>query len=182
VCRFDIKRAQPGDFLAIAALDRVVWQKSRHPEFIPDGEHVWRVWVEHALVYVAWEESRLLGAVLAFPCVDGTFCVHKVFVREDARGRGVATRLFGAILEQLDRLAVDVFLTVDPANTAAQKLYAQWGLTERRLVRGYYRRQEDRLILTRRHGSLSQSASARQTPSTPTAQGPACPTQTRCRR
>jgi ribosomal protein S18 acetylase RimI-like enzyme len=145
-----IRRATPQDFLAIAALDREAWRENRNPEFIPDGEHVWRVWVEHAVVYCALDGPELIGAVLAFPCLDGAYWLHKVFVAKTHRGRGTASRLFEALLTELDRMGVDVFLTVDPANAAALRLYGRWGFTERTLIRGYYRKSEDRFVLGRR--------------------------------
>ena len=48
-----IDRAEPSEFLAIAHLDRLVWRNYPQSEFIPDGEHVWRVWCEYANVLVA---------------------------------------------------------------------------------------------------------------------------------
>ena len=75
-----LRQAEPNDFLAIAALDRVVWKDSANSEYIPDGEHVWRLWVEHALVYVAVEDEEVIGAALSFPSVSGDYFLHKVFV------------------------------------------------------------------------------------------------------
>ena len=145
-----VDRAQPRDFLEIAALDRVAWQQNRNPEFIPDGEHVWRIWCEFALVYTARNDGRLAGVILAFPCVDSRFCVHKVMVAQECRGQGLGSRLFAILLEELDRRGVAAFLTVDPVNSAAIALYEKWGFSERVLVPGFYRPEEDRLVLTRR--------------------------------
>ena len=146
-----IEPACPRDFLAVAALDRVAWQSSPDSEFIPDGEHVWRIWCEHALTYVAraGTDGVLLGVVVAFPCVDGPYCLHKVMVTEAARGQGVGSRLFAALFEALDQRQAACFLTVFPGNAAAIKLYRNWGFTEEVFVPGYYRETEDRLVLTR---------------------------------
>lgn len=146
-----IRRARVDDFLAIAALDREAWRENRHSDFIPDGEHVWRAWVEHALVWCAQDGERIVGAVLAFPCTDGSYWLHKVFVARDRRGDGIGSRLFEGILAELDRLHVEVSLTVDPVNKAAIALYEKWGFTQSRLEPGYYREHEDRLVLTRPH-------------------------------
>ncbi|MCP4643436.1 MAG: GNAT family N-acetyltransferase [bacterium] len=146
----DIRRATPADFLAIAALDREAWKDNRHPEFIPDGEHVWRMWTEHALVFAAVEDQAVAGAVLAFPCTDGQYCLHKVFVDTAHRGKSIGSKLFDVLLAEIDALGVDVFLTVDPVNEAAIKLYDRWGFTDREFVSGFYRAHEDRLVLTRR--------------------------------
>ena len=62
---FSLRRAEPRDFLEIAALDRVVWT-GEHDRFIPDGEHVWRVWCEYARVVVA-ESAALPDGPLFVP-------------------------------------------------------------------------------------------------------------------
>ncbi len=159
----EIRRATVTDFMPIAALDRTAWSRNRNAEFIPDGEHVWRLWVEHGLVYCAVREGEIVGAIVAFPCLPGAdhedrslssdhkslFCVHKAFVIEALRGQQVGTRLFEALLAELDRLGAESFLTVDPINEAGIRLYEKWGYTERRFVKGYYRPHEDRFVLTR---------------------------------
>jgi [ribosomal protein S18]-alanine N-acetyltransferase len=146
----NIERAQPKDFLAVAALDRMAWKQNQHSEFIPDGEHVWRVWCQYALVYVAKKEEKVAAAVLAFPCSDGSYCLHKVMVDESCRGEGIGSKLFEVLLAEIDRLKVDVFLTVDPINENAIKLYTKWGFTERTLVPGFYREYENRFVLIRK--------------------------------
>ena len=150
------RRAQAGDFLAIAALDRRAWLQNRHAEYIPDGEHVWRVWCEYALVYCAVDPENgtaggdtVVAAILAFPTENGPYWVHKVFVDQAHRGQGVGSRLFDLLLVEIDHLGVDAALTVDPVNEAAKALYAKWGFTEAQLVKGYYRDYEDRYVLTR---------------------------------
>ncbi len=147
------ERATAPAFLAVAALDREAWQGNRNPEFIPDGEHAWRLWVEHALVIVAREHSEVIGAILAFPCLSGAWCVHKVFVRKDKRGCGIGTKLFSVLLREIDRIGADCFLTVDPLNKRALKLYESWGFGAPKFVKGYYRAEEDRIVLTRESAS-----------------------------
>ena len=163
-----IKRAQERDFLVIAALDREAWKGNRAGEFIPDGEHAWRHWVEHALVFVAREAggegedaataastvpgeaaTRVVGAALAFPCDSGAWCVHKLFVEPARRGVGIGGRLLAALLAELDRRKLSCFLTVDPENRAAIALYEARGFTDKRLVKGYYRANEDRYVMSR---------------------------------
>ncbi len=144
-------RAGSRDFLAIAALDRQAWKASAHADFIPDGEHVWRIWVDGALVYLARLNSEVVGAILAFPVIGGDYCLHKVMVSPAYRGRGIGSCLFGALLAEVDRAGgKNCFLTVSPENIVALKLYEKWGFTKREFVAGYYREQEDRYVLTRR--------------------------------
>ncbi|HEY3415430.1 MAG TPA: N-acetyltransferase [Armatimonadota bacterium] len=147
-----IRPATPEDFLGIAALDRLVWTGPRD-QFIPDGEHVWRVWCEHALVWVVDTDSlppgpwgTIAGAVLLFPTTGGELFLHKVFVHPACAGRGLGTRLLDTALADV---SAPVLLTVDPANTRALTLYHKLGFTTRAEVRGYYRPEEDRLLLVR---------------------------------
>ncbi|NLF30283.1 MAG: GNAT family N-acetyltransferase [Planctomycetes bacterium] len=145
----DIRAATPDDFLAIAELDRRAWLQNRRGEFIPDGEHVWRCWCQCAITLVATDGTGVVGAAVAFPCIDGRYMVHKIFVDRDRRGRGIGGRLLGSLLERLDQRRATAFLTVDPVNAAALALYERHGFCEREFVKGYYRPDEDRFVLTR---------------------------------
>ena len=145
-----IRHARRQDFLQVAALDRGAWLNSRHGRFIPDGEHVWRIWCEYGLTFVASRRGTIIGAILAFPTVNQAYCLHKVMVATGSRGQGVGGKLMQAMLRAIDRRKADVFLTVDPSNESALRLYKKWGFTSRRLVRGFYRKNEDRYVLTRR--------------------------------
>ncbi len=142
-----IRRAGPADFLAVARLDREAWTESRHATFIPDGEHAWRLWVEHAIVVEV--DGEVVGAALAFPTQLDTYCLHKIFVERSRRGQGLGGDLMAATLKEVEALGVACFLTVDPVNEAAITLYENWGFTERTFVEGYYRPEEDRLVLTK---------------------------------
>ena len=145
-----IRQAVPQDFLEIAALDREAWTEGKNHEFIPDGEHIWRIWMEHAVVFCAEIDSRIAGAILAIPCVNGDYCIHKVFVKKEFRGKGLGSRLFEVLLKDIDEQNLRTFLTVDPDNKAAISLYEKWGFKERRFVKAFYRQAEDRYVLTRK--------------------------------
>ena len=69
---------------------------------------------------------------------------------EEHRGKGIGTKLIDAVLSELDEVGGDCFLTVNPSNDAALRLYESWGFTEREFVAGFYRDNEDRFVLTRR--------------------------------
>ena len=143
-------RAQPQDFLGIAELDRHAWSDSPYAGSIPDGEHVWRVWVAGAYVYVARDGAQVVGAVVAFPTRQGVLFVHKVMVENRYRGCGIGTRLFDLLLEEIDTsVRASCFLTVAPSNEAAVQRYERIGFTERQFVSGYYREDEDRYVMTR---------------------------------
>ena len=144
-----IRAATIDDFLRIAELDRVSWEDNRNGEFIPDGEHVWRIWCEHAIVGVADLQGSIGGVVLAFPCRDGTYCLHKIFVDRPRRGVGLGIALMDYILRIADDNQLMMFLTVDPGNAKALALYRSSGFGRESLYTGYYRSNEDRLVLTR---------------------------------
>lgn len=145
-----IERAKVGDFLSIAALDRIAWQDAPFGDVIPDGEHTWRIWCEHALTYVARAATgELAGVALAFPGIDSLYCLHKAMVHPLFRGCGVGSALFSELLKALDARKASCFLTVAPGNEAALTLYKKWGFSDELFVPGYYRPAEDRLVLTR---------------------------------
>lgn len=145
----EIRAAVPRDFLAVAALDRVAWGDDPVDAFIPDGEHVWRLWCEHALTFVAEREGEIVGAAVAFLCLDGRYCLHKIFVSADCRGAGVGSELMRAILARIDEDGAETFLTVNPVNEAAQTVYRRWGFEPHELVKGFYREAEDRWVYVR---------------------------------
>jgi len=144
------QQADSSDFLEVAALDREAWKQNRNSEYIPDGEHVWRIWMEHALAYTAKETGKVVGAILAFPCMSQQWFVHKVFVDLEKRGNGIGTRLFETLLAEIDRIEVDCFLTVDPAYGDTIRFYEKLGFMDKAFFPGYYRANEDRYVLTRR--------------------------------
>ncbi len=144
-----ISRATATDFIQIAALDRVAWRQHRAGELIPDGQHVWRQWCEHSIVYIAKSGNDVVGAILAFRCLDELFCLHKVIVDVKCRGQGVGSKLFEALLKDLDQRQMDSFLTVDPVNEPAVRLYEKWGFVGSPVIKDYYGPGKDRIVMKR---------------------------------
>lgn len=156
-----IQTARPGDAVALAALDAVAWSGGAHPERIPDGEHVWRIWIDGAWVFVARAGDVLAGAIVAFPVRGGDLFVHKVMVAADHRRRGIGTRLFEALLDEVDATSgAACFLTVDPAHADAVRRYEALGFTEKEYVAGFYRDDEDRYVMRRPSAARPRSAHA----------------------
>ena len=145
----EIDVAVPTDFLAIAALDRIAWIHTGE-QFIPDGEHVWRVWCEHATVLIcrgtppSESTGNILAALVMFPTRGGCLFLHKIMVHPASRGEGIGTALMRNALAQAKS---SVLLTVDPANDAAVRLYVNFGFREHEHIKGYYRPHEDRLVM-----------------------------------
>lgn len=145
-----IEPARCGDFLNVAALDRIAWLHTGE-KYIADGEHVWRVWCEYATVLVARQTGEPLetsadigGVLLMFPTRQGEAFLHKIMVHPALRGQGLGSDLMRAALADAQTA---VLLTVDPANAAAVQLYRNFGFQVRELVKGYYRPHEDRYVM-----------------------------------
>src|SRR5262245_52629621 len=138
-----IETARASDYLHVAALDRIAWPIM--PDvFIPDGEHIWRVWSDTATLLVARvidpathlrESGNIAGALVQFPTKHGELFLHKIMVHPDCRGARIGTQLMKAALTQAD---APVLLTVDPDNLPAVQLYQQLGFTVRAHIRGFY--------------------------------------------
>jgi phosphinothricin acetyltransferase len=148
---YEIGVANTTDFLNVAALDRIAWPDMRET-FIPDGEHIWRVWSDHAVLLVARVQSRgpltesedIAGALVMFPTKGTELFLHKIMVHPICRGKGIGTALMKSALEGT---SVPVLLSVDPDNGPAVSLYEQFGFATRERIDGYYRPHEDRLIM-----------------------------------
>jgi ribosomal protein S18 acetylase RimI-like enzyme len=145
-----IEPARSEDAEAIAALDAVAWSGGAHPERVPDGEHVWRIWLDGAFVLVARESGELVGAIVAFPVRSGELFVHKLMVAGTHRRHGIGTRLFEALLDEIDAVSgAACFLTVDPSHADAVRRYEALGFTQKEYVSGFYRDDEDRWVMRR---------------------------------
>ncbi len=150
-----IEAAKSTDYLNVAALDRIAWPIV--PDvFIPDGEHIWRVWSDVATLLIARQASDapplrdshdIAGALVQFPTKQGELFLHKIMVHPDCRGAGIGTQLMRAALAQAN---VPVLLTVDPQNAPAVKLYESLGFSVREHIRGFYRPHEDRYLMVYR--------------------------------
>ena len=146
-----IEPARATDYMNVAALDRLAWPIV--PDvFIPDGEHIWRVWSDTATLLVARrvddlplrESNDIAGALVQFPTNRGELFLHKIMVHPDCRGTGIGTELMKAALAEAD---VPVLLTVDPNNAPAVKLYQSLGFTIREHIHGFYRSHENRYLM-----------------------------------
>jgi [ribosomal protein S18]-alanine N-acetyltransferase len=147
-----IAAARPDEFLRVAALDRLAWPHAPQT-FIPDGEHIWRIWCDYATLLVArladdttalLETGHVAGALVMFPTKQGELCLHKIMVHPNCRGTGIGSALMRRALEGAD---APVLLTVDPNNASAVALYRKFGFEVRERIDGYYRPHEDRLVM-----------------------------------
>ncbi|MGJ8563903.1 MAG: GNAT family N-acetyltransferase [Alphaproteobacteria bacterium] len=145
-----VRRANIDDWEAISAIDKTAWALNRNSDFIADGEHVWRVWVEYAFVAVSLESGDIAGFILAFPTVqENLFFLHKILIKPEFRGRSHGDKLMRFCNDYADAGGISLKLTTDSNNIAMQALAKRSGYSEEDFVKGYYRSNEDRYVLVR---------------------------------
>lgn len=146
-----IMRAQVIDLLEIAGLDRTGWSRNRNADYIADGEHVWRHWIDYALTFIARAPGgALLGFVVAFPTIKQRhYYLHKLLIADGRRGEGLGGALLDPLCQILDRNKLSIELSSDTNNGPMHSLVTRYGFVEDRLEKGYYRENEDRLIFIR---------------------------------
>jgi len=148
---YEIRKAEHRDFLEISHLDREAWRENRHSENIPDGEHIWRLWVEYSTVFVATDSDRIVGASIMFKADEGClYLLHKIFIVRELRNRKIGHLFFSKIGEFLDCARYDCLLTTDPVNERMVHLCQKFGFLEKTFVPSYYRKNEDRFVLRRK--------------------------------
>ncbi len=144
----EYRKVLPNDFLQISEIDRLSWKENENSEFIPDGEHAWRLWCEYAVVFGCFKDDRIIGAALTFKSeFEELYAIHKIFVLNEHRGEGHGSALMEMTLDYINEKKSRAFLTVDPQNKNAIALYTKMGFTQKKLVKGYYRNYEDRFIM-----------------------------------
>lgn len=143
--------ANKRDFLRLAEIDRLAWVDNSNSEFIPDGEHIWRLWVEYSRVFVVEIDGRIIGASIMFISDDHDllYLLHKMFVNKEYRGIGCGKLMFNEIAQCLDKCQKACMFTTDPENKGMQILSSQFGFAKARFEKSYYRDNEDRLIMMR---------------------------------
>lgn len=91
---------------------------------------------DHGRVVLAVAGGAVVGYALLIPYWSNEFAgrvlfVDELFVRPEARGRGIGGGLVRAVLREPPYEAVAVFLEVSPANPRARRLYESLGFRER---------------------------------------------------
>ena len=112
-------------------------------------EDFWRETKNELAEYVVGElDGKIVAYAGAWVSFDQAEVMH-VAVEPELRGQGVGTLIFGALIEAVKkRGAKSVTLEVRPSNTAAVKLYENFGLKSVGRRKGYYLDNgEDELIM-----------------------------------
>lgn len=145
-----VRRAKVKDFSLIADLDRRIWRDLPYASTMTDSESVWRLWCEYAHVYVAFDDSEVVGVGLMFSADSGSFYIlHKFFVRRSHRGVGVGKRLMACVTRDLDFMHMECRTVVSPENEPMLKLTESFGFTNKVLRQNYFREEEDQYVLRR---------------------------------
>jgi ribosomal protein S18 acetylase RimI-like enzyme len=101
---------------------------------------------------VAASPTRLVGYSFGVPSTDNTFAwLFGLAVDPNHRNRGYGTTLTRGTLTLLGTMGVEtVYLTVEPANHPAIRLYRSFGFSETEYRKNYFGAGEHRLVMTRR--------------------------------
>ena len=133
-----IRRATTADRETLHELYRAFFAEQPPPEY-------YGVSIEHeltevdeivgdGLAFVADEDGAIAGFALARRKEGTRGVLSDIYVRPEARRKGLATALTAAVTDALAESGVThVTLSVDPQNAAARAAYASWGFREQEL-------------------------------------------------
>ncbi len=122
-----IERASKTESLAIEQLDKTAWDQSSSTGPINDSDITWRLWIEHAFVFTAKDDSKVVGAALAFPTLNDKFCLHKIFIHNRYRNSQIASRLVASTLHEIDSIGSEIFVNIFSDNEKAIYLFEKHG-------------------------------------------------------
>lgn len=109
----------------------------------------WKPLTEHAYVYKAVFNGKIIGGVLAVPTKKiGTIYVDSLFVDTKFRHHGIATKLIAKI-ENLARCR-EIILDTMLQWKEAVKLYKRLGFRSVKLMKNYYEDGTDRILMVKR--------------------------------
>lgn len=141
--RIRIRRMGAADLAAVMTIETssytVPWSEATFRGLLRRGD---------ADVVVAEADGELIGYAAAWFVADQAE-LGNIAVAESWRRRGVGARLVETVLERAgERGMREVFLEVRPSNTAARRLYEQFGFREVSRRRNYYAEpREDAVVM-----------------------------------
>ena len=99
---------------------------------------------------MAKQDQKVVGVALSFPSTaPNIHFVHKIFIAAGCRGKGLGKKLMKEMCGKYDANKITAHLTTDTNNKAIQRLAEVVGFSERELIKGYYRANEDRWLYKR---------------------------------
>jgi [ribosomal protein S18]-alanine N-acetyltransferase len=142
-----VRPAGPDDFESLHDVDGRVFGELAYPYFVL--RQLFDAFPECWLV--AAGPTGLVGYSVGLPSVDRTCAwLFGLAVDSNHRNRGYGTRLTQETLDLLGSLGVaTVYLTVEPGNGVASRLYRRFGFSEAGDRENYFGPGEHRLLMTR---------------------------------
>ncbi len=143
-----ITHAWDCDLPAIVVLERAAFVAA---EQWSEGSWASELAADDRCVLAARDAEGELVGVATFGCVADMADLHRVIVRADARGRGIASALVRAGIEWSAAVGADrMLLEVRPDNDSALRLYERLGFATLTRRSDYYGAGVDALVMCRR--------------------------------
>lgn len=142
---FEVKRAELGDDKKLMELEARCFRIKYERNFI----WFWKPFTQHAYVYKAIFDKKIVGGILAFPTKHpGTIYIESIFVDTKFRDHGVATRL----IEKVSKHAGcrELILDTMPGWKNAINLYRKQGFRVVKKLKNYYEDGTDRVLMVKR--------------------------------
>lgn len=142
---FQTGPATKAEIAAIAELEHAAFGEHCYPSFL--FRQAFDLWPE--LLWCVRDNQQVLAYLLAAPMLHRpkVLNIMSVAVAPSQQGKGVGQLLVQSFC-QSQQQNVDIFwLTVDPQNQSAQRLYQRLGFTIARYEEDYYHPGEPRLVM-----------------------------------
>ena len=140
-----IRKMTEEDVAAVAALEKEnfsrPWSYDAFYKTLSD---------ENYIVIIAKEADALLGYCVLL-CTGEEADITNVCTATTARGKGVATEMLTALMEEgCDRGVTEFFLEVRESNTPARSLYTKLGFEEIGMRKNYYEEPREHAVLMKK--------------------------------
>lgn len=139
-----IKKGTLSDIPEIATVDRLSFSSDPYPSFVL--RQLYDLFSD--LIFVAKEESRIVGYILGGVSAGNRGWVLSLAVVPDKRSRGVGGALLERLLNEFQSKNIsNVFLTVSESNAQAIGLYHSKGFEDIRVEDNYFFDGEARMLM-----------------------------------
>ena len=140
-----IGEADKADIRAIAALESAAFGEPCYPVFL--FRQAYDLWPE--LLWCVKEQQQVIAYLLAAPMLNQpkVLNIMSVAVAPNHQGRGIGQLLVSRFCQSQQARAQSLWLTVDPQNIPAQRLYKRLGFVVTRHEDDYYHHGEARLVM-----------------------------------
>lgn len=136
--------AQLQDIAALAALEKSAFGEPCYPQFF--FRQAFDLWPQY--LWCLKENNQLAGYLLAAPMLNqaGVVNIMSVAIAPGYQGKGIGHLLVSSFLASQAHIE-RFWLTVDPKNVAAQRLYQKLGFSVAKTENDYYHQGESRWLM-----------------------------------